>query len=97
MSIADYSVAQEWHGDVSVALNICEVTEACDINQVHLKVHDYIWVSTLVLEALEHIRLETGWDNVELRNLLGHIGTQNPPCAHLSASSEKQVLFVMCG
>ncbi|EMO00169.1 hypothetical protein LEP1GSC112_1769 [Leptospira interrogans serovar Pomona str. UT364] len=89
VSIADYSVAQEWHGDVSVALSICEVTEACDINQVHLKVHDYIWVSTLVLEALEHIRLETGWDNVELRNILGHIGTQSPPCAHLFGKLRK--------
>ncbi|EKQ84260.1 hypothetical protein [Leptospira kirschneri] len=83
VSIADHSIAQEWHGDVSVALNVCEVTEACDIRLVRLKVHDYLWVSNLVLEALEHIRLETGWDNVELRDVLGHIGTQSPPCAHL--------------
>ncbi len=80
------------------ALSICEVTEACDINQVHLKVHDYIWVSTLVLEALEHIRLETGWDNVELRNILGHKVRHVHTCSASSEKlTEKQASFVMCG
>jgi hypothetical protein len=57
----EYSMARQWHGTVSVALGVCEVTVAVDLRVLLSKLGDWSWMTSLVLDALDHLRMATQW------------------------------------
>ncbi len=89
VSIEDRTTAAQWHGKPSVALGICEVTQACDIQALVQHCPDFCAYSTMAIESLAHIAGSLGWRNESLEDTLRRTAVENPPCSHRFGKLQK--------
>ncbi len=82
VSFADEASAARWHGIVSNAGGICEVTEAMSVATLTQKAVDHEWVLAVVEHALGCIAHSTGWRSDELDAFVRALSNRTLPLVH---------------
>jgi hypothetical protein len=83
VSLADEASSARWHGNVSNAVGICEVTEAIDVTTLAEKAGDHRWVLGIVEHALGCVERSTTWRSDELEGFIKAASEQSLPLVHL--------------
>jgi hypothetical protein len=98
ISFADEAYSAAWHGSVSVAAGICEVTEAVPASLLRQQAGDHRWVLGIVRHALECVAGETGWRSQELEGLVATMAEQPLPLMHVfeRLTQEDKITGVKC-
>jgi len=82
VSLADRVSSAQWHGNVSNAIGICEVTEAIDTATLAQKVVDHRWVLGVISHALGCVARGTGWHSIELEGCINRLSETTLPLVH---------------
>jgi hypothetical protein len=82
VSFVDEASSARWHGHVSNAIGICEVTEAVDATMLVQKADDHRWVLGIVEHALGCIERSSGWQSDELRAFIKAASEMTLPLVH---------------
>jgi hypothetical protein len=82
VSVADGASFARWHGNVSNAIGICEVTEAMDVTTITRKAGDHQWVLGVVEHALGCIAQNIGWRSDELDACIKVMSKRTLPLIH---------------
>lgn len=82
VTFADETSSARWHGKVSNALGICEVTEAVDMAMLVQKAGDHRWVLGIVEHALGCVERSTGWRSDELWGFIREVSERTLPLVH---------------
>lgn len=82
VSIADEASSARWHGNVSNAIGICEVTEAVDMTMLVQKAGDHRWVFGLIEHALGCVARSAGWRSDELEGFIRAASERTLPLVH---------------
>ena len=83
VSLADNVVASPWHGRVSNAAGIGEVTESVILQTLHASAPDHRWVLAIVGHALACIAGATEWRSAELERFIAPTADEQLPLLHL--------------
>jgi hypothetical protein len=83
VSLTDEDSAAQWHGHVSSAAGICEVTETVAMPTLAQKAGDHRWVLGIVQHALGCISQTTGWRSEELESFVAKTMLQPSPLVHV--------------
>ena len=83
VSLADEAAARRWHGLVSNAAGICEVTEAIAVPVMKDNASDHRWVMGLVKHALGGVALMLGWRSEELEDFVESLSASPLPLVHV--------------
>lgn len=86
VALADEASSARWHGNVSNALGICEVTEAINSTMLLQRAGDHRWVLGVVEHALACIERSTGWRSHELEDFIKVASDQQLPLVHVFES-----------
>ncbi len=70
VSLADQVSSARWHGHVSNAIGICQVTEAVDLSTLRKDVDSHQWVLKIVSHALGCVAASTGWRSEQLEEFI---------------------------
>ena len=70
VSLADQVSSARWHGHVSNAIKICQVTEAVDLSTLRKNVNSHQWVLRIVSHALGCVAVSTGWRSEQLEDFI---------------------------
>lgn len=89
VSFADESSFAPWHGSVSTAAGICEVTEAVAPSLLRESAKDHRWVIKAIDHALKCVAQEAGWRSVALEAMLGELSDRPLPLTHFFESLAK--------
>ncbi len=82
VSLADEAAARRWHGLVSYAAGICEVTEAIAVPVLKDNASDHRWVMGLVKHALASVAQMIGWRSEELDAFVDSASARRLPLVH---------------
>lgn len=82
VSLADQSTSSAWHGSVSNALGVCEVTEAIDSDLLIKKADDHRWVLSTVGHALDCVEQSLGWRSKTLDGFVAVVSSSTFPLVH---------------
>jgi hypothetical protein len=82
ITLADEATFARWHGKVSNAAEICEVTEAIDLTTLVQKASDHRWVFGLIEHALGCVARSTGWHSDELQGFIKAASERKLPLVH---------------
>lgn len=82
VSLSDESTSSAWHGNVSNALGVCEVTEAIDRDLLIQKAGDHRWVLSVVVHALRCVEQNSGWSSKELDGFIDGVSDAAFPLVH---------------
>ena len=82
VSLSDDAISAPWHGHVTNAFGICEVTEAVDVPTLRQNVGDHAWVFGLVRHALECVARRTDWRSCELEDFITTLSQKALPFVH---------------
>ena len=82
VSLSDAAISAPWHGNVTNAVGICEVTEAVDVPTLRQNIGDHAWVFGRVLHALECVARHTDWSSSELEDFITTLSQQALPFVH---------------
>jgi hypothetical protein len=98
ISFVDEVWSARWHGQVSNAIGICEVTEAVVMPTLRRNAGDHRWVLGRVLHSLLCIARATGWRSMELEDFVGATSERPLPLIHFFDSLAKvdSILEVRC-
>jgi hypothetical protein len=83
VSLADETLAARWHGTLSTAGGICEVTEAVDARVLVQRAGDHGWVLRVVEHALGCVALSAGWRSGDLEGFVKDASERPLPLVHL--------------
>lgn len=89
VSLAGDGSSARWHGTVSNALGICEVTEAVEAVVLAQKAGDHRWVLGIVEHALRCVERSTGWRSDELLEFINVASERPLPLLHFFESLAK--------
>jgi hypothetical protein len=82
ISLADEASSARWHGNVSNAIGICQVTEAVGLPTMRQSAGDHRWVFAIVEHALGCVARSTGWQSDELAGFI-KVASRTPlPLVH---------------
>ena len=82
ISLADEAAAR-WHGNVSNAIGICQVTEAVPVSTIRQGTGDHRWVLGIVDHALGCVARSTGWRSDELESFIKDVSERPLPLVHV--------------
>jgi len=82
IDLSDDPREEPWHGQATVALGICEVAEVVPSGELGAHVEDHRWVFARVLDGLEHVRENTGWNDIDLVEHVNHLQAGPPVLMH---------------
>jgi hypothetical protein len=82
ISLADEVSSARWHGHVSNAIGICQVTEAVALRTLRESAGDHRWVLGLVKHALGCVTRSTGWRSNELEGFVKVASERTLPLVH---------------
>jgi hypothetical protein len=82
ISLADEASSARWHGNVSSAIGICQVTEAVDLPTMRKKAGDHRWVLAIVAHALACVAESAGWRSPELEGFVEATSDAPLPLVH---------------
>ena len=82
ISLADEITSALWHGNVSNAVGICQVTEAVNLSMMRQSAGDHRWVLGIVLDALGCVARSTGWRSNELEDFIKAASDRPWPLVH---------------
>jgi hypothetical protein len=82
ISLSDDTISAPWHGNVTNAIGICQVTEAVGVPTLRQNIGDHAWVFGRVLYALECVARHTEWRSLELEHFITTLSQQALPFVH---------------
>jgi len=82
INLVDSRVGGRFHGNVALALGICEVTEAVEVAELLARRTDYGWLCALLEDALGHVSVRLRWKCAALENEIREVGSKKPPCLY---------------
>jgi hypothetical protein len=82
ISVADEVSSARWHGNVSNAIGICQVTEAVNLLSLRQRAGDHRWVLGIVEHALACVARSTAWRSVELEGFIKTTSERPLPLVH---------------
>ncbi len=82
VTLGPRETSSTWHGQVTVALDVCEVTEAVDFEGLGTG-RDCTWVFQVVKHALQRTHEETGWESQEFEEKIDALASSRPPWIHV--------------
>ncbi len=85
VSLADEASSSRWHGNVAVAAQICEVTEAVDLTALRRSAGDHRWVLGVIGHSLACVRRSTGWQSEDLAAVVATLSARISPLVHVFA------------
>jgi hypothetical protein len=82
ISLADEASSARWHGNVSNAIGICQVTEAVNLPTLRESAGDHRWVLGIISHALGCVMRSTGWRSSELESFIKDMSERPLPLVH---------------
>jgi hypothetical protein len=89
VSLADQVSSARWHGHVSNAIGICQVTEAVDLSTLQKNVNDHQWVLRIISHALGCVAVSTGWRSDKLEDFIAAESERAWPLVHFFATGRQ--------
>ncbi len=83
ISLADETSSARWHGHVTNATGICQVTEAVQLAEMRQGAGNHRWVLAIVERALAHVARSTGWRSEELERFVNDAAEKTLPLVHV--------------
>ncbi len=82
ISLAADSSSARWHGNVSNAIGLCQVTEAVVLSELLQNAGDHRWVLGIVQHALKCVTQSTNWRSDELDSFIADVSGRTLPLVH---------------
>ena len=89
ITLVDDKTHTKWHGHVTNALSICEVTEAIDINDLKDISINRDKIYKIIMHSLTCIEKEIGWSSKGLYQIIKSIKSDYPYSYNLSKHNKK--------
>jgi hypothetical protein len=86
ISLADEVSSARWHGNVSNAIGICQVTEAVNLSTMRQSAGDHRWTLGIVEHALGCVERSIGWRSDELDGFIKAASERPLPLVHVFES-----------
>jgi hypothetical protein len=82
VSLSNRSTSARWHGNVSNAIGVCQVTEAVELAELRQHVGDHRWVLAIITHALACAAQSAGWHSEPLDQYLATTSRSDWPLIH---------------
>lgn len=96
VTVVDEGTARPWHGKTSVALGVCEVTEAVQVEELKQRHTEFPWLASIVVAGLRHIESGVRWSTFDLVELVRGMTRSAPPCVHRFAKLRQEHKGTQC-